>query len=72
MITPESMAKEIEELVWKLDISYIDAVIMISEKEDIEVEVIASYLSTNQTIIEEIRKEAESLNYIESENRLEM
>ena len=66
------MAKEIEELVWKLDISYIDAVIMISEKEDIEVEVIASYLSTNQTIIEEIRKEAESLNYIESENRLEM
>ena len=41
--TPAEFAHEIEELVWELDIEYIDAVILYCERNKIEVETAASF-----------------------------
>lgn len=74
-LEPENLTKtlveRIEDLVWQLDISYMDAVIQLAEELDMEVEVVASHAARNVEIFRAIRAEAEALNYIEKENRLE-
>jgi len=75
VIEPENLTKtladRVEELVWQLDISYMDAVIQLAEELDMEVEAVALHVARNVEIYRAIRSEAEALNFIEKEIRLE-
>lgn len=63
-------SREIEELVYMHDIDYIDACIMFCEKNNMEVEQIASIIKSNQNIKSKIQIEAENLNYLKKISRL--
>jgi hypothetical protein len=71
-----SKAKEfyetIENLVWKHDIEYIEAIVMHCEKNNIEVESIASLIKGNENIKSKIQIEAENLNFLPKTARLDI
>lgn len=67
----DNLDKKIEDLVWEHDVSYIEAVIMFAEKEGIEEDVVGAMILNYDRLVEEIRVEAEKLNFMEKENRLE-
>lgn len=55
----------IEDLVWKYDISYIEAVVMFCEEHDFEIEQVPKYLS--DSIKAELQREAENLSLLKGE-----
>jgi len=59
---------ELENIVEKYDVSYMDAVIMYSDEHDIELELLGEVVKGHQKITNEIRIEAENLNYLEKSN----
>jgi hypothetical protein len=69
-----SKAKEfyeaIESIVWKYDIEYIDAIIMYCEKNNLEVESIASIIKNNEVFKYKVQIEAENLNFLPKTARL--
>jgi hypothetical protein len=71
-----SKAKEfyetIENLVWKYDIEYLDAIIMHCEKHNIELESIASLIKGNENIKSKLQIEAENLNFLPKTARLDI
>lgn len=71
-----SKAKEfyetIENLVWKYDIEYMDAIIMHCEKHNIELESVAPLIKGNENIKSKIQIEAEKLNYLPKTARLDI
>jgi hypothetical protein len=64
------IGSQIEELVQKHELAYIDACLMYCEQNDFEIELIGEILKSNQFIKAKIQKEAENLNYIKKEQRL--
>ena len=56
--------KEIDELVKKSRIDYIDAVIFYCEKNGIEIETAASLIKSSSKIKAKIQNEAEEMNYL--------
>ncbi len=62
------IGSEIGELVEEYDISYMEAVIMYGEKNDVELEMLGAVVKKHQKITNEIRKEAEALNFLEESN----
>jgi hypothetical protein len=70
MINSYSFAQEIEVLHKSQDIDYIDAVIFWCEKNNIELELIASLINKDQVLKSKIRVEAENLNIIKKGDRL--
>jgi hypothetical protein len=68
--TPASFAEEIEDLIWKYDISYIDAVILFCEENDLEVETAASLIKLNANFKIKVQAEAEDLKYLPKIARL--
>lgn len=67
-----NIPQRLEELVWELDISYMDAAIQVAEELDVEIEVVAARIKQHQALVSELRKEAEALNFIEREHRLDL
>lgn len=67
-----SVVKAIEELVWLHDISFMEAAVQYAEDHEMEIEVVAAHIMTNQNVTDAIRLEAEELNFIEKENRLDI
>lgn len=66
-ILPDKMqqfASEIVDLVWDLDIDYIDAVVLWCERNNMEVENAAAFIQNNPMIMSEIKIEAENLNIL--------
>jgi hypothetical protein len=61
----------IEEIVWKYDVSYLDAVIMFSEKHSIEIETLAGVISSLPMLRENIYKDAEKINLVKKETRID-
>jgi len=53
---------QIEEIVYMKDVSYMDAVVLYCEENEMEVEVAAKLLT--QAIKSKIKKEAEGLNFL--------
>jgi hypothetical protein len=70
MKTPAEFAADIEELVWKHDIEYMDAVVLYCEKNNLEVETAASLIKLNANMKGKIQAEAETLNYLPKIARL--
>jgi Phage late-transcription coactivator len=62
----------IESLVWKHDIEYMDAIIMHCEKNNIEVESVASLIKSNENIKSKIQIEAEKLHFLPKTARLDI
>ena len=66
----QDFVEVIEDLVWKHDISYMDAVLQYCENSSIEVESIAKYIKNNDMLRSNIEFEAEALNYLPRHNTL--
>lgn len=66
------ISKQIEEMVWEYDISYMDAALMLAEKLNVEVENIGAMIQQNQNLTAKIQEEAEALHYVAKEHRLEI
>jgi hypothetical protein len=69
--TFDNLDKKIEDLVWEHDITHLEAVIMFSEIMGIEEDVLGAMILRYDRLVETLRLEAERLNFIEKENRLE-
>lgn len=61
---PNDMIKEIEKIVAKSKIEYIDAVIHYCEKNNLEIETMAEIIKQNSAIKSKIQIEAENLNMV--------
>ena len=66
----KALIQEIEELVWKYDISYFDSIILYCQNKGIEVESVASIIRNNDYIKSKIEIECENLNLLPKTNRL--
>lgn len=62
----------IENLVWKYDIEYMDAVVMYCEKNNIEIESVATLIRGNENFKSKIQIEAEKLNFLPKTARLDI
>lgn len=66
------IGNEIDEMVERDNIDYIDACITYCEQNEIEIEYIGDILKKNQNIKSKILKEAERLNYVKKINRVKI
>lgn len=64
------LTDDIETMVKDKSMSYIDACIMYSEENSLEIEVLAEILQNNQKILSIIQQEAENLNFLKKTQRL--
>lgn len=62
--------KEINDLVEKHDMDYIDAVLHFCQINNVEIESVASIIKNNLNFISVIQAEAEQLNYLPKTDRL--
>jgi predicted component of viral defense system (DUF524 family) len=71
-----SKAKEffdtIENLVWKHDLSYLDAIVMHCEKSNLEIESVIPLIKNNVNFKSKIQIEAENLNFLPKTSRLDI
>lgn len=58
------ICETIEDLVWEHDISYMDAVLHYCEENNVEVEIFAKAIKSNEMLKAKLQSEAESLNYL--------
>lgn len=68
--TPTAFAAEIEEMVWKLDIDYMEAVLLYCERNGLELETAASLVKMNANLKGKMQGEAEDLNFLPKVARL--
>lgn len=68
--TSSEFAREIEQLVKRHSLEYMDAVLHYCEKNEIEIESIAALVRANQTLKSKIQIEAEDLNFLPRSARL--
>jgi hypothetical protein len=61
---------EVEDIVWELDVNYIDAVILWCERNNLELEVIGGLIKKNQILRAKIMGDAEDLNFMPKRLRL--
>lgn len=68
--SPEEFISTIEDIVYQYDVPYLDAVLMYCEKNEIEIETIASIIKKNENLRGKLMIEAEDLNFIKKTARL--
>ena len=64
MTRMKAICETIEDLVWKHDIPYMDAIILYCEDNNVEVEVFAKAIKSNEMLKAKLQHEAEELNYL--------
>lgn len=64
VISSDKFYKEIETLVKKHNLNYIDAVIHYCEKNEIEIEAAASMIKSNMRIKSQVQSEGEELRFL--------
>lgn len=69
-MTSEKFIKEVERLVSKYKLDYMDAVIHLCEKNNMEVEAAATIIRNNISIKSKVEAEAEELHYLPRRARL--
>lgn len=69
-LTSEKFIKEIENLVSKYDLDYMDAVVHYCEKNNIEIEAAAGIIRSNLRIKARLQDEAEELNFLPKRAKL--
>lgn len=68
--SPTSFAKDIEEIVWARDCTYLEAVMLYIEEQGVEVEVAASLIKQSSELKSHITVECEDLKLIEVSAKL--
>lgn len=66
----ENLGKEIEDIVWELDVSYIDATVLYAERHGIEYDLIGQAVQLNDNLKGRIQEEAEKLRFLPKISRL--
>lgn len=69
-LTSEKFIKEIENLVTRYDLDYMDAVVHYCEKNNIELEAAAGIIRSNLRIKAKLQDEAEDLNFLPKRAKL--
>lgn len=69
-LTSEKFIKEIENLVTRYDLDYMDAVVHFCEKNNIELEAAAGIIRSNLRIKAKLQDEAEELNFLPKRAKL--
>ncbi len=73
-MTVQSRSKEffesVETLVWQHDMTYMEAVILYCEKNQVEIESVISLIKNNDNLKSKIQLEAEDLNFLPKSARL--
>jgi hypothetical protein len=64
IITKQEFEQVVEDLVWKHDISYMDAIVLYCEENNIDVESLAKVIKANPNLKGLLQLEAEKLNYL--------
>lgn len=70
LVKIQNVCEKIEDIVSKHNISYIDAVVLYCEKNNIEIESLAKLIKTNNMLKAKLQLEAESLNFLPKSNTL--
>ena len=68
--SPTEFALQIEEMVWKHDISYMEAIVMYCTTSNVEIETVATLIKLNANMKSKLQTEAENLNYLPKIARL--
>ena len=68
--TPSAFAAEIEGMVKELNISHFDAIIHYCERNEIEIETVASWVKGSQVLKSKVMLDAQDLNMIKKSARL--
>lgn len=66
----KNICEKIEDLVSRYNISYIDAIVMYCEKNNIEIETFGKIVKSNDMLKAKLQLEAESLNFLPKSNTL--
>ena len=66
----QRIQSEIEELVENKEISYMDAIILYSQDNDLEIEHVASIVGKNSRLRSKVELEAEELHFLKKKSRL--
>ena len=69
-ITKKSFSSMVETFVYQNNMSYLDSVLHLCEKNNLELEDVRKYLSI--TILEHIESEARQLNFLPKQNTLDV
>ena len=69
-LTRKSFSSMVETFVYQNRMSYLDSVLHLCEKNNLELEDVRKYLST--TILEHIESEARQLNFLPKQNTLDV
>lgn len=64
------LATAIEDLVWKKDISYLEATLLYCEINNLEIESVAAAIKLNSNLRGKLHLEAQELNFIEKTSKL--
>ncbi len=64
--------EDIEALVWKHDLDYMDAVVLYCDRRNIEVESVANLIKNNEILKSKIQIEAEKLNFLPKTEHLDL
>ena len=55
---------EVEEIVWDLDVNYVDALVIYCDRKGIEIESVAAMVQSDKTLMGKLKTDAESLRYL--------
>jgi len=66
----KNVFEKIEELVRQLNISYMDAIVLYCEKNNVEIESIGKLIKSNDMLKAKVQIEAENLNFLPKSNTL--
>lgn len=69
-ISGNNFSQQIEEMVWQMDVSYMDAVLAWCETRGLEPEVGAELVKRSKPLMSKIQLEAEDLRFLKKTARL--
>jgi len=70
LITKKSFSSMTESFVFRNRMTYMDTIVHLCEKNNLELEDVKKYLST--TIVEHLESEARQLNFLPKQNQLDV
>jgi len=68
--TSSNFSEDIENLVWELDVTYMEAVLIWCERKNIEVDQIVGFIKRDSNLKANIQMEGERINMLEKTARL--
>ncbi len=70
ILTKPEILKQVDEIVRKGKTTYIDAIVTLCERLNLDIETVGSIIKGNEKMTANIQEEAENLNLLEKQSRL--